>query len=335
VSHPELIAVLRHFPLAPIERIEPLDMAGGWSGSQIWRVLAGRKPYCLRKWPAGQTAARLRLIHQILTHAAAEGIDFVPVPLSARSGEPLVPLAGHFWELAPWMPGRADYHEHPSPARLAAAMTALARFHVATASLASGRCQPPDDVAPPAIVERLNLVNQLLSGQFDRIAAAIRTGLSSDLDKRAATIVSLARHRLPPLREPLAAAAQLRLPLQPAIRDVHQDHVLFTGERVTGLVDFGALRIDTPLADVARIVGSLVGDDSAGRQLALDAYSTVRPLSAGDRRLIDLLDIANTVLSGLNWLQWLYVDRRDMGPPEPIVRRLEEILTRLVLPETG
>jgi hypothetical protein len=47
------------------------------------------------------------------------------------------------------------------------------------------------------------------------------------------------------------------------------------------------------------------------------------------------LDIANTVLSGLNWLQWLYVDRRDMGPPEPIVRRLEEILTRLVLPETG
>ncbi|MBW8885212.1 MAG: phosphotransferase [Planctomycetia bacterium] len=117
--------------------------------------------------------------------------------------------------------------------------------------------------------------------------------------------------------------------LQPAIRDVHHDHVLFTGEEVTGLIDFGAMRIDTPLADVARLVGSLVGDDHEARQFACDAYSELRPLSEADRRLIDVLDETGVVLGALNWLIWLYIEHRDMGPVGPIVKRLNELLTRL------
>jgi homoserine kinase type II len=325
VSTPDPTAVLRQFPLGLVEQIRPLEMAGGWSGSQIWRVHAGGRHLCLRQWPLQHpTPDRLRLIHQVLTHAASQGIDFLPVPLSAHSGESFVAHAGHLWELAPWMPGAADYREHPSRPRLAAAMAALARFHQA-----SGWGQSPDHAAAPAIVERLDLVIELLSGLFDRVSAAAGRALAADLDQRAARIAVLSRHRLLPLREPLAAAERLALPLQPAIRDVHHEHVLFTGERVTGLVDFGAMRIDTPLADVARLVGSLVGDDKADRQFAIDAYAQVRPLSIEDCRVIDLLDESNVVLSGLNWLRWLYLDRRDMGPLAPIVRRLDEILARL------
>ena len=335
VSRSDPTPVLSQFPLVSIERIEPLDMARGWSGSQIWRLTAAGRLFCLRRWPAGQpTDDRLRLIHHVLTHAAAEGIDFVPVPLSAQGGESFVQHAGHLWELAPWMPGRADYREHPSPERLAAAMTALARFHVATASIASEdltnrQRERPDRIAPPAIVERLELVERLLSGQCDRLESAVHRGLGADLDSRAMRIISAARHRLLLLRGPLAAAARIAVPLQPAIRDVHHDHILFTGEQVTGLVDFGAMRIDTPLADIARLLGSLAGDDAASRRLALDWYSQIRSLSNSDRGLVHLLDQANAVLSGFNWLQWLYLDRRDMGPLEPILRRLDEILARL------
>src|SRR5205085_11670626 len=113
------------------------------------------------------------------------------------------------------------------------------------------------------------------------------------------------------------------------IRDVHHEHVLFTGDQVTGLIDFGALRIDTPLTDVARLVGSLVGDDAEARRIALDAYAELRPLSEADRRLVDVLDQSGVVLGALNWLKWLYVERRDMGPVTPIVRRLDELLARL------
>ncbi len=324
----ETTPVLRDYPgITPVQRIQPLDMAGGWSGSAIWRVTASDSEYCLRRWPPGLTEGRLRLIYQVLTQAAARGIDYVPVPLTTAEGNPYVWQQGNFWELTPWMPGVADFRANPSPVRLAAAMEALARFHLATTEMASGRRQPPDDAAP-AIVERRELVEKLLGGDFDRIAAC-SCGLNPELDQRAATILSLTRHRLHPLVAPLEAASRLRLPLQPAIRDVHHDHVLFTGDRVTGLIDFGATRIDTPLADVARLVGSLVGNDQSLRIQALDAYSNLRPLTDQDRRVIDLLDECNVVLSGLSWIRWLYLDRRDMGPLSPIVNRLDEIILRL------
>ena len=330
----EITAVLRHYPaIAPVERIQPLDMARGWSGSAIWRVTAAGEEYCLRRWPGSQTPDRLRLIYQVLTHAGARGIEFVPVPLTTTHGDLFVWAQGNFWELTPWMPGAADYRANPSPVRLAAAMEALAKFHratcdVASTSPASGRRQPPDGPVAPAIAERLETVTNLLRGDFDRIAACSH-GLNPELDRRSATILSLTRHRLQPLVAPLEAASRLHLTLQPAIRDVHHDHVLFTGDRVTGLIDFGALRLDTPLADVARLVGSLAGDDQSQRIQAFHAYSSLRPITDEDRHVINLLDQCNVVLSGLSWLRWLYLDRRDMGPLPPILTRLDELISRL------
>src|SRR5205085_7730253 len=97
--------------------------------------------------------------------------------------------------------------------------------------------------------------------------------LGNGIDGRAVRLLAAAGEAVqkPALMEALAVAPQLAL--QPAIRDVHHEHVLFTGDQVTGLIDFGALRIDTPLTDVARLVGSLVGDDAEARRIALDAYA--------------------------------------------------------------
>jgi Ser/Thr protein kinase RdoA (MazF antagonist) len=326
--------VLRCYPkIGPIQTVHACGMAGGWSGSAIWRIAAVDRDYCLRRWPSGQTPDRLRLIYQVLTHAAARGIDYVPVPLTTGDGNSHVWHQGNFWELTPWMPGVADFRSNPSAVRLSASMEALARFHlaisgVASGGLVSGTHQPPDGPAAPAVSERLETVTNLLRGDFDRIAGCSRS-LNAELDQRSATILSLARHRLQPLVAPLIEATRLHLALQPAIRDVHHDHLLFTGDRVTGLIDFGAMRIDTPLVDVARLVGSLAGDDPPRRIQSLHAYSNLHPLTDQDRRVIDLLDECNVVLSGLSWLRWLYVDRRDMGPIEPIVARLDEIIARL------
>ena len=148
-------------------------------------------------------------------------------------------------------------------------------------------------------------------------------------DPRATRILALTRDRLVPLRLLLATAAEQLLPLQPAIRDIHHDHVLFTGDEVTGIIDFGAMRIDTPLTDIARLVGSLVADDGEARNFALDAYSQIRPLSGSDRRLIDLLDASNVVLGALNWLRWLYIERRQFENMPAVMRRMDAIIARL------
>jgi homoserine kinase type II len=268
-------------------------------------------------------------IHSILTHVAAQGINFVPAPIPTRSvsGGALVEFDQHLWDLSPWLPGTADYLARPSRLRLAAAMQALALFHVAAATCP---CAPPTSGIAPAFAERRDQVRQLLGGELERIAARLESGLAPELDLRARQLLPLAASLLPRLRRPLEAACRDLLPLGPAIRDIHHDHVLFTGDTVTGLVDFGAMRIDTPLADVARLVGSLAADDQPARDFALNAYSELRPLSDSDRRLVDLLDQSGVALGGLNWLRWLYLEERDMGPLEPIYKRLDAILARLV-----
>jgi len=320
-------------------RIEPLGNAGGWSGSLLWRVQAvalgaglttSPRHYCLRRWPAGTVPDRLHFIHLILTHVAAQGIDFVPapVPLLRRTSVSLVQDDDNYlWDLAPWLPGIADYHARPTRERLAAAMRALAQFHTAAASF-----QPSvvHSGPAPALVERIELVQQLLSGELSRITTAVHPGLNAELDPRANRILELTHNRIAPLLPWLESAALINLPLLPAIRDIHHEHVLFTGGEVTGLIDFGAMRMDTPLTDIARLAGSLIADDRLARDFALDAYSQLRPLVDQDRRLIDLLDRSGLILGGLNWLRWLYLDRRDMGPLPPIVKRLDEILARMV-----
>jgi Ser/Thr protein kinase RdoA (MazF antagonist) len=334
--------VLSYYSLSPplVRRIEPLGNAGGWSGSRIWKVYlessavgnalrgvsgtdAPPEFLCLRRWPREHPSPeRLRLIHDVLRRVWEGGLHLVPVPLCDRQGATFVDFQCHLWELAPWMPGTADFHANPTRERLRAAMSTLAQFHrLASDTATIGH--------PASLHERIILSRNLLGGLAETVPPGIRLGIEPRLDQVASRVYSAALPMLPAIRARLGLASSCTTTLQPAIRDVWHDHLLFTGEQLTGIVDFGSLRIDTPLTDLARLIGSLVADDAAARRFALDCYATVRPLSEEDRSLIDLLDQSGVVLAGLNWLTWLYVDHRDMGPTDPIVRRLDEILLRL------
>ena len=347
---PELQSLISHYlPPPAVTAVEPLGNAGGWSGSRLWRVTASGEPlparwrgllghplsdtclntFCLRRWPrVHPSPERLRQIHSILTHVVAQGIVFVPVPLPSSAGATAVEQAGHLWELTPWMPGAADYHQRPGRVRLAAAMESLARFHAAAATVECPRNASALQPAP-ALTERLQSLEELVQGRLSEIEFATRRTIAPQLDQRAEQLLNLTPDRLQPLLAHIRSVAGRPLPLQPAIRDIWHDHVLFTGDEVTGIVDFGAMRIDTPLTDIARLVGSLVGDDNAERRFALNAYSRLKPLSGSDCQLIDLLDQSGIALGGLNWLRWLYLERRDMGPLDPILKRLDAIIGRL------
>ncbi|MCU0878379.1 MAG: phosphotransferase [Pirellulaceae bacterium] len=316
-------------PLVQVQRIDP-HRGSGWSGAGIWRVhLQTGQLFCLRRWPVEHPSPeRLRLIHAVLTYAGRSGIDFLPIPRPAAGGETFVKVAGTLWELTPWMPGNADFRSHPHPQRLEAALEALARFHASTADFAPARGPAP------ALVERLARAEEWLDGPLDRLGEAGRRTDSTirdaaDAGDAARSILFLAGKALPRLRDRLALAAGESLRLQPAIRDLHHEHVLFIGNEVSGFIDFGALRIDTPLADIARLVGSLIGDDPPGWERALDAYDRRGTLTAEDRAQIRLLDESGTVLGGLEWLRWLWLEKRDMGDPQRVAGRLEELAARL------
>jgi len=224
------------------------------------------------------------------------------------------------WDLVTWRPGKADYRDAPSRPRLRAAMHTLARFH----DLA-GRDNCTPSLIPPSVTDRLHQWEELRGGLLAKIEQALARPLDNPIDQLAPRLLNVAKAAYFASRADQSLGEVPKLPLQPTIRDVHHDHVLFTGDEVTGLIDFGAMRIDTPLADIARLLRSLAGDDRDARAFALAVYAELRPLSAADERLIAWLDETGTILSVFNWLNWLYVERRDMGEPEPILRRLNEL----------
>jgi homoserine kinase type II len=190
--------------------------------------------------------------------------------------------------------------------------------------------------ASPGLVERCEFLSQLREGGHQQQLAAIRSGPWPGLDERARRLLSFFPALAPRLHAQLIDAGKLPVPLQPCIRDIWHDHVLFTGDEVTGLIDFGAMRPECVATDIARLLGSLLLDDADGWRLGLASYQEVRPLSSNELHLVGVFDHSATLLSGLNWLRWIFLEGRQFADATRILARLDETLRRLqVLAERG
>lgn len=308
-------------------RVEALGHAGGFSGALLWRLWTPAGPLCLRRWPTPHpTVERLQFMQAVLWHVQQEGFALVPVPRETRTHAGYVPHEGHLWELSPWMPGQADYRAHPTRARLESALAALAAFHVAAASFPLAQTRA---AASPGILGRRHRLLDLLGGQTAQIRAALGRGDWPELAERGRLLLGLFERAAPRIRSGLEAACGVPVALQPAIRDIWHDHVFFVGEQVSGLVDFGALRPETIAGDVARLVGSLAGDDFAAWQDGLAAYQRVRPLDDAELLLVAEFDRTNVLLSGIQWLEWVFVEGRQFDDRAGVLARVDEDLARL------
>lgn len=337
------LEVLSLYPAATtIQSCQPVVDAG-FSGAGVWRVETLAGPFALRRWPEdGPPARRLQGLHALLRHLHERGLTFVAVPLSNRAGSTITRHRDACWQLEPWLPGVADYCESPSRRRLTTAMQALARWHrAATPFVPETSAQAwfagPDRGPAPAIVERAEKLRNMLS----RIGALsvprhLPDGEWGDAFQR---LLTGCRQRGPALLPQLEHAREIPVPLQVCLRDVWHDHVLYTGDKVTGLIDPSAARIDTITADLARLLGSLAGNDAEARDFALAAYNHERPLASEEQRLIPLLDQSGIVLSGWTWIERLSQPATHQFSPrlrqrlQAIADRLEHAPRSLIIPD--
>ncbi|HUG71392.1 MAG TPA: phosphotransferase [Pirellulaceae bacterium] len=318
-------SVLSHYPDVVARNIDPLNGAGGFSGAAFWRITTGETQLCLRRWPQEHpNRAQLQSIHDVLCHVSVNGFAKLPIPFRARDSQTYVSLAGHLWELTRWMPGQADFHEHPTSERLNAAMLALAQFHRGAENLGLRAG------SPPGIVHRREQLERLSNTGTDEMLRAVVEMESIEFAWRAASILSLFDQHASKTKPLLAAASHARVPRQPCIRDVWHDHVLFEGDEVSGIIDFGALQTDHVACDISRLLGSLAGGDRAMWERGLTAYQTLRPLAPDELMLVDAYDRSTVLLSGMNWVQWIAVEGRQFEDEERVSERLNEILARLL-----
>jgi Ser/Thr protein kinase RdoA (MazF antagonist) len=302
----------------------------------VLRVETAAGPFCLRGWPPESASeAKILALHEFLAFVRAQGIDYVSIPVASAEGGTLVRASDRFWQLEPWLPGSADFWSRPSDIRLAAAFKALARFHQIAREFRPARGQPthlgPAGVAiAPTALDRLELFDRWTPPRLVELREHLRRDRDNNGSALAAVgsrIVAAFERCAPLVAQELRAATREPVPLQPCLRDVWHDHVLFQRDTVTGLIDPSAARTDTITTDLSRLAGSLIADDRRAWDIALDAYRSVRPLSPAEGSLVGVLDRSGVLLSGMAWLERPQILEQ---PPE-FQSRLLDRLQRIAL----
>lgn len=301
---PKLRSVLDWWPETAGD-VRIVDVAPGFSGASVRRVTTAECEWCLRQWPARSASlpsARLRELHRWLAFLAKSGIDTVAVPRPARTGNTFVEADGRQWQLEPWLPGTADFHQRPTDARLRNVAIELARLHLASeryvATPTGSEWFAYGPGVSPAVIDRREKLLRL----SHRPATAMRCSDAADRDLVMGLAAAL-QQMAPRIAVELEALAGVRVRLHPCLRDVWHDHILLSDDAVTGMIDPSATRSESVAADLSRLLGSLLGDAHDRWAIALDAYSKARPLTDDELRLTPVLDRSGVVLSAAHWLE--------------------------------
>jgi len=325
-------------------------LSPGLSGAKLFRC-EGHQTLVLRCWPAGTSAARVREIQTVISPLASACHLIPRYQANIRDGELFATDSlGSIWELATWMPGQPLAYDAPFDLiRTGAGVIAKVHQELRRA----GTWQRPAE----AINERLNRLNRLrhsLSRCFD-------INLDGHVHPSVVVPLSTARGLLavnwPRMSEQivrtLSPFRDRSLPVQYVLRDIHREHMLFRGGNVSGMIDFDAVRIDTPAVDLARWAGSFsqFRQDPAGIiDCVLAGYFDAPPLpgvsgqpdtpgniadfggpdsaapTSDFRTLILVISESSLWLSLANWVVWLVGESRQFPDFQRVAERLSRII---------
>ncbi|MDY3554976.1 phosphotransferase [Gemmata sp. JC717] len=289
----------------------------GFSGAVVWRGddLEGVPQVALKGWPLSTTLERVREVHSWLAPASA--LPFVPTVIRNTLGDTAVSAVGRVWDACRWLPGAPA--PQPSEAETRAACEAVAQLHLAC---------PAEPVKRPcaAVGARLRL---LVDHQGLYAAGTILPPLAPQLDallaRAAAEIGRCADAAVEALRPWAAWPVRVR----PCVRDLRREHVLFQSSAVTGIIDYGAMAIDTPAGDLARLLGDFAEADPALFEEGLSAYRRASgPLDVPDE-FVRLLATTGTLCSLLGWLFRLFVRAEPVANPVTLAHRLTHLISRV------
>ena len=280
-------------------------MRGGLSGARVWQCNSSLHGLlCLRKWsPTHPTPARLQFIHTALDQAH-EKLTFVPRVHRDQLGNSFWPVDDCLWEVTQWMPGEANYLARPTREKLWSAVDSIAELHAVWSEHTSQLA------LSPSVEQRATMLRDWLamSDLMERVGSNVRGPIEA---VACMSTVQMLHSRGPLLLAELQRISNEPVRLQPVLRDVWNDHLLFDENRVSGIVDFGAMRNDEPAADLARMLGSLHPFETDQRLAAIERYNSKRLAQPVDPARVDLLDRSATLLTALQWLQWLVLERRS------------------------
>ena len=325
----ELAKLLEVEPPATRPTGPPISLGnhGGLSGTRLWRYPSISGPLAIRLWPSEEKVrSRLERVHVWLDRL--KGLAYIPAPIPDRDGRTLRTYHERFWQVEPWKPGVADLGRPPSLTHLRESFRALAKVH---ARLDSESIHGPS----PGLVRRLAEIRALRAGGLDLLAAAIRGEASEAIREQAGRWIGLARRLAGGIEARVVGSAGRATRLQPCLRDARPDHFLWSGNELTGLVDFGAMDIESPAADLARLLAGWVVEDRGLRSEAQRAYEGAGRAVKNWVELIEAFEASSALLGGERWVRWLVLEGRRFDDPDAARAAFRRAIDRLERHEEG
>ena len=321
-------------------------VSGGFSSSRVWKLTAHDGSYCLKAWPRDSTMQqRLTNIHKHLQLLADGQLGFVPRVIPNRRGAGLLEHEQWIWEVTTWLRGEADISGNVSIERRKSAADAIAQVHHLWRKNLVDRDFSPGLNGRIALLKEAHLqLPECSSIIKSRPSLDIFTGGES-IDVESPEAIDLAQRTLQHLSRSatrlIDRMVELNCPLDLhfVMRDLHSDHILYVGDHVTGLIDFGAARWDEPMLDLVRWLSSQLPFDRSSRYESLEYYFRKLEELTGSRsgsdksfllRRFSVLDEVSTMLSAWYWFDWLVIERRTFSvPARMIALRWAQLLSRL------
>jgi homoserine kinase type II len=246
----------------------------------------------------------------LMAHLARAGVE-APAPEPDRTGALFSMLNGRPAGLVARIDGAAV--NQPDRAHCAAVGDALARLHVATQTY------------------RARLTNRRGPAWWRQAARAVQAHLSEDQRQLLANEIKFQ-----------TGYAKANLPKGAIHGDLFRDNVLFVGDRVSGIIDFGFAATDFLAYDLAITVNDWCVDRATGAledeccEALVAAYQAVRPLSAEERAQWSTLLRAAALRFWLSRLYDLHLPRpgelthaHDPGQFERILRHRVDAAARI------
>jgi homoserine kinase type II len=310
VSTDELDAWLTRYALGTIREFEPI-VSGIENTNYFVTADNGRFVLTLyERLPPDELPFYLNL----MAHLAHAGVK-APAPQPDRSGALWSFLNGKPAGLVARLDGFPA--ERPHAVQCAAAGEALARMHVAVANY------------------RGRLSNRRGPAWLRQAARAVRPFLCADQNALLAAEIKYQ-----------SGFARSRLPRGAIHGDLFCDNVLFEGEQVSGIIDFGFAATDAFAYDLAIAVNdwctvpegpNLAALDAARCAAMVAAYRAVRPLSGDERALWPMLLRAAALRFWVSRLYDLYLPRpgelTHAHDPSAFERILRDRVARAATPQ--
>lgn len=314
------------------------QMPPGMSGAMVFRCQAENgRVFALKAYPEATTSQRLAEVHRVWQFATVGGCRWLPAI------DAVILADGRNWEASEWIAGTpATPDADESMIRKGA--RAIGDFHRCVVGLGAS------PIPAPAIMARLDRLKQLDSV----LPAAIRAAqpppsstVARAIDSASKLLALNWRSASLRLRSRLLEFAGVRIPCQYVLRDVHREHLLFNDAETTGIIDLDAVRVDTPIADLARWVGDFLvdrpGQADALWRAALAGWSEKNVLLTSLGALPDdvvlkfaqTLHAATTWISLANWVVWIQLERRQFHAADGVVAERILRLTRSVSDEAA